>query len=67
MKPDWKDAPEWATYLAQDKDRGWWWYEKQPVVREMLWTFTEFKHCARMARAAYPPPNEWELSLEKRP
>jgi hypothetical protein len=28
-KPEWKDAPEWAVWLAQDKD-GWfsWWNMK---------------------------------------
>ena len=29
MKPDWKDAPEWANWLAMD-DCGWAWFEFRP-------------------------------------
>ena len=25
MKPDWKDAPEWANYLVLDEDGEWYW------------------------------------------
>lgn len=32
VKPDWKDAPEWAMWLAQDAYGAWGWYEKKPVV-----------------------------------
>lgn len=30
MKPDWKDAPEWAEWLAMDGDGEWNWYEYEP-------------------------------------
>lgn len=30
MKPDWKDAPEWAEWLAMDADGEWYWYSKKP-------------------------------------
>jgi len=30
MKPDWKDAPEWAQWLACDEDGNWYWYEEKP-------------------------------------
>jgi len=30
-KPEWKDAPKWANYLAMDGDGQWFWYEKQPT------------------------------------
>ena len=30
MKPSWKDAPEWAEYLAMDSSGQWWWYEVEP-------------------------------------
>lgn len=38
-KPDWKDAPEWAQFLAMDKDGEWWWYERGPewLPFEGLW------------------------------
>ena len=29
-KPDWKDAPEWSNYLAQDGSGAWYWFENQP-------------------------------------
>lgn len=49
-KPDWKDAPEWAQWLARDADGEWYWYEKQPIlvsgwyVQQMgsRWTFAGF-------------------------
>lgn len=37
-KPDWKDAPEWAQYLAMDADGKWYWYEKQPILVRGRWT-----------------------------
>lgn len=30
MKPDWKDAPEWAKWLALDPSGCWYWYEAEP-------------------------------------
>ena len=33
MKPDWKDAPEWAQWLAMDEDGVWVWYENKPVLK----------------------------------
>lgn len=30
-KPDWKDAPEWANWLAQDADGEWNWFQFEPV------------------------------------
>lgn len=30
MKPDWKDAPDWANYLACDDDGKWHWYAMRP-------------------------------------
>lgn len=32
MKPDWKDAPEWANWLAMDDDDCWFWYENKPYL-----------------------------------
>lgn len=34
MKPDWKDAPEWANYLAMDKDGEWYWFSSEPKLIE---------------------------------
>lgn len=32
-KPEWKDCPSWASWMAQDADGEWWAYEKKPVIR----------------------------------
>jgi len=29
-KPSWKNAPEWANYLAMDKDNDWYWHAFEP-------------------------------------
>lgn len=34
MKPDWKDAPEWAKWLARDQAGNWYWFEKRPICTE---------------------------------
>lgn len=32
MKPDWKDSPEWANWVAMDDDGEWYWHEKDPIL-----------------------------------
>lgn len=36
MKPDWKDAPDWAEYLAQHPSGLWFWADRKPfpTIRE---------------------------------
>jgi len=36
-KPDWKDAPEWAQYLAMDEGGQWYWYEDEPTLYGEIW------------------------------
>lgn len=36
MKPDWKDAPEWAQWLAGDT-QGFVWSEKEPDFVDGMW------------------------------
>lgn len=31
-KPDWKDAPEWANWLAQDESGFWGFFSKKPIM-----------------------------------
>lgn len=31
-KPEWKDAPDWAMWLAQDKDGDWYWWQDKPCI-----------------------------------
>ena len=68
MKPDWKDAPEWANWLACDSDGTWTWYKNKPKI---LWTFwvPEMNDCllkiakkSRAKKGAF-----WETTLEERP
>jgi hypothetical protein len=37
LKPNWKDAPEWADWLVQDKNKDWYWYEYLPECRDGIW------------------------------
>lgn len=30
--PDWKEAPEWARYVAQERYGDWYWHENRPVA-----------------------------------
>ena len=64
MKPDWKDAPEWARYLAMDKDGTWWWYEIKPNSNQSGDAcFSE----GRISRADEPTDFiGWEYTLESK-
>ena len=61
-KPDWKDAPEWANWLACDYDGVWVWYEKKPIKTESMW-FPEEGECLCTGSIN----RNWEESLEPRP
>lgn len=37
QKPDWKDAPKWANFVAQDDNGDWWWFESKPQLFEGTW------------------------------
>lgn len=65
-KPAWKDAPEWAKYLAMDADGTWWWYESAPktnIAYLKWWSYSAGK-CEQAENQ-----NEllWKTSLEERP
>lgn len=38
MKPDWKDAPEWAQWLAMDGSGLWCLFECRPTLELGVWT-----------------------------
>lgn len=61
-KPDWKDAPEWAEYLAMDADGTWFWYEQAPTARGGGWDYA----ASRWAFAGASLPI-WDETLEPRP
>lgn len=59
MKPDWKDAPRWAKWLAQDCNGQWCWYEFAPATGMGYWLpFGRFKRIVI---------DEWDKTLEPRP
>lgn len=60
MKPDWKDAPEWAGWLARDSDGEWYWYEEKPKKAEKCWLRSEGK-AQRIC-----PEKYWRNSLEEK-
>lgn len=62
MKPDWKDAPEWAQCLAMDECGVWWWYENEPVENHESWD-----SCGGRIKWAGGDSNFWTESLERRP
>lgn len=61
-KPDWKDAPDWAEYLAQDGCGSWYWFERQPKIgRNGNWYVTH----GDCEEAICNP--DWQETLEPRP
>jgi hypothetical protein len=61
VKPDWKDAPEWANYLAMDDNDEWYWHEYDPFFRGPFWK-------ARMGRYERCNNNpHWTETKEARP
>jgi hypothetical protein len=62
MKPDWKDAPKWASHLAMDENGGWFWYEFKPEIDESSGTWKVCEGSARVGRL-----EEWQETLESRP
>lgn len=61
MKPDWKDAPEWAQWLAMDGDGVWYWHQCQPEWEDSL---GEWRSGETIESAAFFRPTD---SLESRP
>lgn len=61
MKPSWKDAPEWANWLAMDDDESWWWFENEPIMYPGYWVTNEGKY----GNAGRVLP--WQHSKTKRP
>ncbi len=64
MKPSWKDAPEWAQYLAMDKDGAWYWYAKEPALSGYWYWVVS---CGMYELIEKDTSGDWLESLEKRP
>lgn len=61
MKPDWKNAPEWANYLAMDSDGDWLWYKHEPIKKVSYWVVAKGP-CAYAGTSQY-----WRETKEARP
>ena len=68
--PRWKDAPDWANYLAQDGDGSWYWYEYPIYAHEDYDAWYEQKgfngRIAGAGEAAERNP-EWRSTVQARP
>lgn len=70
MKPQWKDAPDWANYFAMNSNGNWYWYEGEPIKGDKSWISTTYMYKwifdsnVGYYALAY---GFWELTLEKRP
>jgi hypothetical protein len=64
IKPDWKNAPEWAQWLAQDYDHIWFWFEHEPKPSEDgLW----LAQSGKCQRAMITDQTAWLETKERRP
>ena len=64
-KPDWKDAPEWANWLAMDADGRWYWYHNTPYVWGDMWGCSgNFDYSGHIVSTIN---DNWYETLEERP
>ena len=63
-KPSWEGAPEWAEWLAQDKDGVWLWCGDEPITGERGWNH----RAAPITQGGIGEVlGDWSDTLEKRP
>ena len=73
IKPDWKDAPEWAMWLAQDESGFWGFFSKKPMIFcDYCWDIRSSSDPDdKWASVGYAEDKidgvEWRESLESRP
>ena len=61
MKPDWSTAPDFARYLAQDKEGALFWFQDKPSPGTCVWMSRD-----QAIQACVANPN-WRDTLEERP
>ena len=59
--PSWKDAPEWANWVAQDRNGDWFWYEHEPMTFKCSWGAHD------RVELASKPIEDWETTKQPRP
>ena len=64
MKPEWKDAPEWAKWLVRDRNGTWCFCEEKPVADKGMgvWDVNNRYH-----EIPHNPVINWQDTLEQRP
>lgn len=61
-KPNWNDAPKWASWLAQNDCGRWFWFEEKPIKLNSVW-HSENKN-KMYAKAKI---EGWQQTLQQRP
>lgn len=66
MKPDWKDAPYWARWMAKDPDNCWHFFEVKPrfSVRLFRWSVGNRR---KYSAGKYVTDTNYRFDIEKRP
>lgn len=60
-KPEWKDAPKWAQWLAQDADGIWRWHYTKPFTVLGQWASGGYSESALITNPY------WKETVEERP
>lgn len=69
MKPNWKDAPEWANWLAQARHGSWWWFGNLPEPDDSIGTWIpKFNgDCLIACQSTHQYIKYWMHTIEKKP
>lgn len=62
-KPDWKDAPEWAQWVARDADGRWVWHQTRPTPHTLARGWVS----EGRSKEVWPNLDGWRQTLEPRP
>ncbi|MGL4756444.1 MAG: hypothetical protein ACRCXB_29160 [Aeromonadaceae bacterium] len=65
-KPSWKDAPEWAQWMAQDEDGEWWFFSGKPKAQSVSFGDQGYGISADYAKKG-ETLGDWRDTLEERP
>ena len=65
-KPSWKNAPEWATHLAQASVGNWFFFSGEPYPRKTAWHILESMQAISLNWKG-EVLGDWRDTLEKRP
>lgn len=67
-KPSWDVAPEWASFIAMDKDGEWCWHETEPYLDHWEYVWCSDGNQTHASTEINPEKIlEWKESVERRP